>query len=436
MDKPYSILIVDDEEDIIEMLSAFLAELPHEVLTAQSSSEAIEILNKKEIAVLICDLHMADELDGNDILSVARAANGDIVSILMSGSMDRNDMITALNTGGVSRYLEKPLHVDEVISLVEEGIDLYTRQSRPQERLKALARQSTIILNQDSTSKGSEQTISIVKRESLRTCNDEYIGERYELQSVIGEGRAGIVYRAKDLLLHTSVALKVLHPHLTAKESEVATLKEEARIAMSLSHRNIVRLHTFDEADSKYFLVMEYVDGCTVRDVLVQDKTLPPDSTALIIRSCASAIAYAHEHEVIHQDLKPENILLSSDGTLKIIDFGLACLAGRKQQSEHIAGTPIYMSPQQKNGEPVDTRTDIYSLGIIAYELLTGKTPFPADTNPIALLKMAADPITGTTKPIALVLEKAIAPDPNDRWSSVSDFAVAYLDAIKKMQNE
>ena len=431
--KKYAILLVDDEQEILDMLEAFLADLPHNILTASTSAEAIDICRKHEIAVLICDLHMADDMDGNDILSAARDANADIVSILMSGSMDRSDMITALNTGGVSRYLEKPLHVDEVISMVKEGIARYARQSRPQERLKALAKQDTVHLrDDDNVLPKPTGKVSIVRREAKRISDEKYIGERYRLLHVLGEGRVGIVYEAKDLFLHNTVALKVLNPKLTASERELATLKEEARIAMTLAHKNIVRLHNFDQADGNYFLVMEYVPGCSVRDVLIQDGPFPEDSTKLIVHSCAAAVAYAHEHGVVHQDLKPDNILISDQGMIKVIDFGLACLTGDKSKFSHISGTPFYMSPEQKKAEPVDPRTDIYSLGIITYELLRGRPPFPEETTPEDALKMEPGELTGLSGAVERVLRKALAPDPDDRWSSVIDFAEALIEAMGK----
>jgi len=429
--KKYAILLVDDEQDILDMLETFLAGLQYEILTARTSAEAIDICNEREIALLICDLHMADGMDGNDILSAAREANADIVSVLMSGSMDRSDMITALNTGGVSRYLEKPLHVDEVISVVEEGIARYARQSRPQERLKALAKQETVQLrDDDNLLPRPTEKISIRKRQSHRLCENEYIGQRYQLLSVLGEGRIGIVYEAKDLLLHSTVALKVLNPKLTASEREIAVLKEEARIAMSLTHKHIVRLYNFEKIDTNYFLVMEYVPGCSVRDVLIQDGPFPEDSVKLIIHSCASAVAYAHEHSVVHQDLKPDNILISDEGLIKIIDFGLACLSGDKSKYGPISGTPFYMSPEQKNAEPVDPRTDIYSLGIITYELLRGAPPFPEGTTPEDALQMNPGELTGLPEPVKRILQKAIAPDPDDRWSSVPDFTGALLEEM------
>jgi serine/threonine-protein kinase len=130
--------------------------------------------------------------------------------------------------------------------------------------------------------------------------------------------------------------------------------------------------------------------------------------------------------------LKPANLLLSESGILKVIDFGLACLIGKQPDPTHIAGTPIYMSPEQKRGSPVDARTDIYSLGIVLYELLTGKTPFPPDIKPMDALHMDAEPLTGLPENILAILSKATAINPDERWNSISEFTTALIDAAAK----
>jgi eukaryotic-like serine/threonine-protein kinase len=216
---------------------------------------------------------------------------------------------------------------------------------------------------------------------------------------------------------------------MTTDPKEIAILKEEARIAMTLSHRNIVRLYNLDKKDEQYFLVMEYVEGCMLHDILAQEGKIPMDWVVPIARACASALSYAHEHGVVHQDLKPENLLLSDNGIIKVIDFGLACLIGKQPDANHIAGTPIYMSPEQKHGQPVDIRTDIYSLGIVLYEMLTGRPPFPESMSQMEALKIDPQPLTGLPKKMLNVLEKAIALNPEDRWNSVQEFVSAFVEA-------
>lgn len=429
-DRQHAVLIVDDDEPILEMVRDCLSDLPYEILTASTAADAIDLLHREDVAVLICDLHMSGDMDGNQILATAHSSNEDLVTVLMSGRMDRDAMMKALNEGGVWRYLEKPLDMDVLRQVVEESITRYIRHSWPRGRLSELARKATVrAAFSHDTLIPAVPPVGTRKEPALLMGEDRLLADRYRLLAVLGQGGTGTVYRAEDTLLHMLVAMKVLHPQLTSEQHEVAILKEEARIAMTLSHRNIVRLHTLERRDEQYFLVMEYVEGCTLHDVLEQEGSMPPQWVILVARACASALSYAHEHGVIHQDLKPENLLLSDSGIIKIIDFGLACLVGKQQDPDHIAGTPAYMSPEQKQGLKVDTRTDIYSMGVILYELLTGRTPFPADLTLKQAIHMVPAPLTGVSDPIREVLEKAIAADPNDRWSAVHDFVTAFISA-------
>ncbi|MBN2302054.1 MAG: protein kinase [Lentisphaerae bacterium] len=427
-EKRNTVLIVDDDKDVLDLLATCLEDLPYEIVTTDNPLEAIKILSTREISLLICDLHMDNKIDGNAILAAGRKANNDIVSILMSGKMDRDDMITALNRGGISKYLEKPLDTLEVRQLVADGINRYTKQARPKARMFSSAGETTVVLKQSLPIIHEHASANIWPGNSqFRT--GETLGDRYKLGEVLGTGRTGIVYLSEDLFLHTNVAVKVLSPNLTSSYEEISVLKEEARIAMTLSHRHIVRLYNFDKAGADHFLVMEYVDGCSLRHVITQDGKLPINSVALIVQACSSALSYAHEHNVIHQDLKPENILLSVDGFIKIIDFGLACLMGKQTDSDYITGTPVYMSTEQKRGETVTPKTDIYSLGIVAYELATGKHPFPENISYMDALHMEPEPLTGVPTKIRNVLEKAMASDPKTRWETVAEFSKAFSSA-------
>jgi DNA-binding response OmpR family regulator len=430
-DRKYSVLLVDDDEAILEMMADCLSDLPYEILTAKTAAAAVDLLRQHDFAVLISDLHMPGDVDGNQILAAAHAANEDLVTVLMSGLMERDAMMTALNEGGVWRYLEKPLDPEELRHVVEDSITRYMQHSEPKERLRAIAKKATVKYekNDEDDSSFSLAQVKTRKRPDRLLEEKKILGDRYRLMAILGEGGTGTVYRAQDTFLHMVVALKVLHPHFTADAKEVAVLKEEARIAMTLSHRNIVRLYNLDRKNGQYYIVMEYVDGCTLDDVLAQNDKMPLEWVLVVARSCASALSYAHEHGVIHQDLKPANLLLSEGGIIKVIDFGLACLIGKQPDPTHIAGTPVYMSPEQKRGLPVDARTDIYSLGIVLYELLTGRTPFPADIKPMDALHMDAEPLTGLADTILAVLGKATAINPDERWSSIAEFTAALIEA-------
>jgi len=426
-----TVLVVDDSEDVLQMLAEALSDLPYNVVIANTPEKAIKTLEKQNVAVLISDLHLSENASGNDILATAHARNPDTVSILMSGNMDREDMMTALNQGGIWKCLEKPLKLDEVRTLIQEGVQRYGKMNRPQERLKALAQKVTVVIPDGGTVALSEGPVKAVRRYESPIRENEVVAGRYRLEQLIGEGSSGKVFKAQDQLLHITVALKILASRLTSDESAIATLKAEARIAMELSHRNIVRLHNFEQAGDVYFLVMEFVEGCTLRDVLTQDGSLPLDSVTFIMRACSSALSYAHGYGVVHKDLKPENLLLSNSGLIKIIDFGLACLINAQQDEKFVAGTPIYMSPEQKAGKPVDAGCDIYALGIILYELLTGRTPFPPEASFTDIINLDPGELVGVPERIKAVLQKAIALNSADRWETIAEFCNAFVAASK-----
>jgi serine/threonine-protein kinase len=225
------------------------------------------------------------------------------------------------------------------------------------------------------------------------------------------------------------VAIKIINPHFIDDDFALSTLKTEARIAMRLSHKHIVRLHTLQKLDDTYFIVMEYVKGQTWRRILEVYGQLSMDSVIQVVRVCSDALLYAHRQGVIHKDLKPENLLLTEDGVLKIIDFGISCLTTSQTRTEYVIGTPAYMSPEQIRGEILDLRTDIYSLGMIICELITGEPVFPHSVDPASVLEASLIEIPNVPKQLRWVLEKAVQPDPEKRWESIPTFAAAFIDA-------
>ena len=209
------------------------------------------------------------------------------------------------------------------------------------------------------------------------------LGGRYQILGVVGQGGMGVVYRARDLELNEDIAVKTLRRELLADANVAERLKEEIRLARRISHRNVVRTHDYGEADGALFVTMEYVQGITVRELLRTRGRLGVASTLALARQFAEALAVAHAAGVIHRDVKPENALLDSVGVLKVMDFGIARLAegaSTRTLAGVIVGTPTYMAPEQLVGEEVDARSDLYALGVVIYECLTGKPPFQAPT--------------------------------------------------------
>src|SRR5271156_3531799 len=210
---------------------------------------------------------------------------------------------------------------------------------------------------------------------------------RYELSNQVARGGTAQVYLARDLLLDRPVALKVLFPELSTDATFVERFRREAQAAANLSHPNIVPVFDWGQSDSTYFIVMEYVDGEALSSIIKTQAPLEPHQAASIAADIAKALTYAHRHGVVHRDVKPGNVLIASDGQVKVTDFGIARAIGRDEsvtQTGLVMGTATYFSPEQAQGLGVDGRSDVYSLGVVLYEMVTGRPPFVADT-PVAI---------------------------------------------------
>ncbi len=205
---------------------------------------------------------------------------------------------------------------------------------------------------------------------------------RYHVLERIASGGMGEVFRAHDAVLAREVAIKVLHRSLAGDQAFVDRFRREARAAAGISHPHIVAVYDWGAVDGIYYMVMEFVRGRGVRELLNRYGRLEPGQTSDIVRQTLLALGHAHAQGIVHRDIKPENILVTSDGTVKVADFGLAraYADGRATQAGAVTGTVQYLAPEQIRGEPADPRSDLYSLGIVTYELLTGKLPFTGET--------------------------------------------------------
>ena len=205
---------------------------------------------------------------------------------------------------------------------------------------------------------------------------------RYTIVARIASGGMGEVFRARDTVLARDVAIKVLHRSLAGDQAFVDRFRTEARAAAGLSHSNIVAVFDWGSVDGIYYMVMEHVRGQSVRALANRQGRLEPAQTAEIVRQTLQALDHAHRQGIVHRDIKPENMLVTTDGVVKVADFGLAraYAEGRQTQAGTVTGTVQYLAPEQIRGEPADPRSDLYSLGIVSYELLTGKLPFTGET--------------------------------------------------------
>src|ERR1044072_4567321 len=206
------------------------------------------------------------------------------------------------------------------------------------------------------------------------------LNERYRIIGLLGRGGMGEVYRAEDPTLGQPVALKFLPEALSTEGAALARFHREVRVARQISHRNVCRVYDIGEAEGQQFLSMEYVRGEELSSVLKRFGRLPADKATAIARQLCAGLAAAHEAGVLHRDLKPSNVMIDEKGDVRVTDFGLAGLLEELQHDERRAGTPAYMSPEQLEGEELTPQSDIYLLGLVLYELFTGKRAFEVNS--------------------------------------------------------
>src|SRR5262245_43821565 len=211
----------------------------------------------------------------------------------------------------------------------------------------------------------------------------------YKITDKIGEGGMGTVFRGIDVMLEREVAIKMLRPELSRQPSIVERFRSEAVTLAKLNHPNIATLYSFIREGDDFFMVMEFVRGETIDEVLRKRGAMPSDHAIKLFCQALDGIDHAHAMGIIHRDIKPSNMMLTDSGTLKVMDFGIARVLGtaRMTKQGNIVGTIEYMSPEQVRGQETDARSDIYSLGILLYEMLTGRVPFASDSE-YDLMKM------------------------------------------------
>ncbi len=264
---------------------------------------------------------------------------------------------------------------------------------------------------------------------------------KFRLDAVLGEGGMGIVYRAWDMVLERPVALKMIHRQYTPNEISFRRFLAEAKILAKLDHPNIVPVHDLLEHEGSWFIVMQYVEGMTLAQIIEHEGPLPYQRFSPICKQILSALGYAHRAGVIHRDIKPGNVILTREGTVKVTDFGLAKYEHHPAltKSSSMAGTLYYMSPEQvKDLATVDHRSDLYAIGMTMYEMLAGRTPFLPGSPPVdimnAILQQQFPPprrlFAPVPEPLSEIVMKALAKDPAKRHQSADEM----LNAITQFE--
>jgi hypothetical protein len=336
-----------------------------------------------------------------------------------------------------------PLTLDFLKSAAMKGIEKDSEKHKKDDKvMERIENLEALMCRLDAEINSQlEQTLSAGKVRTLQNAGDSQmptiflnistaLENRFQLLKEIGRGGMGIVFQAHDKQLKEQVAIKVLSPLLSNNADGLERLKREVSAARRITHPNVIRIHDISESGGLHFVSMEYFSGTTLKDIIKRDGAFSAAQGSQIAFQICDGLESAHRHGVIHRDLKSQNIIVNDHGELKIIDFGLATNIHQQGMTATglILGTPEYMAPEQVAGKKADERADIYSFGIILYEIFTGKVPFTGETAiAVGFQQMREDPQPPReiNPQISVNLEqiilKALQKDPSARYSSVAE---------------
>ena len=479
-----TILIVDDEPNNRAVLERHLERQGYSVVCARDGATALDIVHQTSCDVVLLDVRMPG-MDGREVLRRIKAdpATRDVPVVMISAADDLST-IAACIEAGADDFLPKPfdpvilrarvgaciekkrlrdLEVDylrqveqvaEAATAVERGTYVSGSLAQVAERGDALGRLARVFDSMAAGVKAREQRLrdhvatlrremdearsSVTGTSDVQEPNDgalipgELFANRYQIVRVVGRGGMGMVYKARDRELAEDVAIKMLRGDaMTHDPTVVERFKTEIRLARRISHRNVVRTHDLGEWDGAYYVTMEYVEGITVRELIDMRGHLSVPATLGIAQQLAASLEVAHDQGVIHRDIKPQNMLLDPDGVLKVMDFGIARLAQHTStltQAGMVIGTPAYMAPEQLLAEEVDARSDLYAVGVVLYECLTGELPFEG-ASPIALIAKVLHTVavapsardTSVPLPLSGLVMRLLDKEPGERPGSARE---------------
>jgi CheY-like chemotaxis protein len=423
---PGRILLVDDQPELRRLLERMLSNAGHSVVTAADGNEAIALFRQGDFDVVISDIRMPD-MDGMALLKELHHLDPDLPVLLITGSPQLHTAMQAVEYGALE-YLTKPVPFERLRASALRAIDLRRCRAEAKRALEQMR----------SGEHGREALKHDGERELSRGA---LLAGRYRIGRLLGAGGMGVVYEATlEGAAPQRVALKVLHASLAVDEAFVARFRREAESVGRIDHPNIVRLLDFHpQVDGLTFLAMELLDGVSLRQAISQEGQLSPRRTALIASQVLLALGVVHQARIIHRDIKPENVFLTEAEhgleLVKVLDFGaakpLAAAPGETLTSQGVVvGTPTYMAPEHARGGRVDERSDVYSLGAVMYEALTGRPPFAGDSfNALLFAIQEARPVPlGALRPdldsgMCELVARAMAPDPDQRFQSAMEMA-------------
>jgi len=274
------------------------------------------------------------------------------------------------------------------------------------------------------------------------------LSKRYLIEEMLGQGGMSAVYKASDPNLRRVVAVKMIHTHLSSNPDFVQRFEEEAAAVAQLRHHGIIQVYDFNQDDEVYYMILEFVPGETIQEHLKRlnesGRHLSPAKAAEYMADVCDAVDYAHQRGMIHRDIKPANIMLNTQGQVILMDFGIAKIVGgqRHTATGAVVGTAMYMSPEQIRGEQPDRRSDIYSLGVTLFEMVSGHPPFQADSAMTLMMMHVNDPVPDPRKlnpevpdDLVAVINKALAKNPNDRYQTAAQMASALRNVLARVKS-
>ena len=420
------VLLVDDNDTLRRALRRTLTSEGYQVVEASNGREAVQRSREEDFDLIVSDVRMPD-MDGVELLRAIHERDADLPVVLITGDPELSTAMKAVEYGALE-YLTKPVDVEKLKASTLRAFELRKRRLEARFALEA------------QSSRARPLPLGLRDRE---TWTGSLLGGRYRIGELIGIGGMGSVYEAERLdLAQMRVAIKVLHPSVGARSDLVMRFRREAETVAAIDHPNIVRILDFQSPPNEpAFLVMERLHGEPLGDAIAKEGRFTGERAAFVASQVLSALSAAHAANVVHRDLKPDNVFLTIMSGLrdivKLLDFGVAKLMNARNnekltQTGSVLGTPAYMAPEQARGASVDHRSDIYAVGCMMYEALTGRAPFVADNynallfeiqkttpTPLDVLRPDLDPA------LASVVRRAMAKSPSERFQTADAMEAA-----------
>ena len=420
-----TLLVVDDNEMNRDMLSRRLERRGYKVLTADDGQPALDLLAREKVDLVLLDIMMPG-LDGIEVLKTLRAQHSpsELPVIMTTAKGDSRDVVEALDLGA-NDYVTKPIDFAVVLARVQK--ELRGRSARTAAPAPPPPQKPTAEFGPGAVIEG-----------------------RYRLETKLGAGNFGAVYRAVHVDLGRSVAVKILQTRVEESEAALERFRAEGRAACLVRHPNAVAVHDFGvTVHGSAYLVMELLEGRSLAEELKRCHRLTPQRVADLLPPICAVLSQAHQAGIVHRDVKPENVFLHFEAgqeKLKVLDFGIAKLVGDHVSNQNltaegfILGTPAYMAPERLKNLPYDGRADVYSLGCMLFQLLTGKLPFPGKPGePMAMLLMHLNDPPPSPRALTADLPTAVdrvvircmAKDPKER-PPVDELAALFASAVQE----